>query len=28
MPLANYGFNCKFTWITDHFRVSWQLNRA
>jgi predicted 3-demethylubiquinone-9 3-methyltransferase (glyoxalase superfamily) len=28
MPLANYGFSRKFTWFTDRFGVSWQLNLA
>jgi predicted 3-demethylubiquinone-9 3-methyltransferase (glyoxalase superfamily) len=26
MPLDNYGFSAKFTWIADRFGVSWQLN--
>ncbi|OXS72880.1 VOC family protein [Lysinibacillus sp. KCTC 33748] len=25
MPLDNYGFSKKFTWIQDRFGVSWQL---
>lgn len=28
MPLADYGFSRKFTWINDRFGVSWQLNLA
>lgn len=26
MPPANYGFSAKFTWVSDRFGVSWQLN--
>ena len=28
MPPANYGFSRKFTWVSDRFGVSWQLNLA
>lgn len=28
MPLDNYGFSQRFTWINDRFGVSWQLNLA
>ena len=28
MALANYGFSRRFTWLNDHFGVSWQLNLA
>jgi len=28
MPPNNYGFSVKFTWVTDRFGVSWQLNVA
>lgn len=26
MPLDNYGFSQKFTWVADQFGISWQLN--
>ncbi|MEX0839828.1 MAG: VOC family protein [Parvibaculum sp.] len=26
MPLDNYGFSQRFTWLSDRFGVSWQLN--
>ncbi len=26
MPLDNYGFSRRFTWLSDRFGVSWQLN--
>lgn len=26
MPPDNYGFSTKFTWISDRFGISWQLN--
>lgn len=26
MPPDNYGFSKKFTWISDRYGVSWQLN--
>jgi predicted 3-demethylubiquinone-9 3-methyltransferase (glyoxalase superfamily) len=26
MPPGNYGFSSKFTWLSDRFGVSWQLN--
>jgi predicted 3-demethylubiquinone-9 3-methyltransferase (glyoxalase superfamily) len=28
MPPNNYGFSTKFTWVSDRFGVSWQLNLA
>lgn len=28
MPMDNYGFSKKFTWIEDRFGISWQLNLA
>ena len=26
MPIDNYGFSRRFTWVQDRFGVSWQLN--
>jgi len=26
MPIANYGFSTLFSWVSDRFGVSWQLN--
>jgi len=26
MPLDNYGFSRRFTWLSDRFGISWQLN--
>jgi len=26
MPIDDYGFSALFTWITDRFGVSWQIN--
>jgi predicted 3-demethylubiquinone-9 3-methyltransferase (glyoxalase superfamily) len=26
MPPDNYGFSTRFTWVSDRFGVSWQLN--
>lgn len=28
MSLDNYGFSQRFTWVSDRFGVSWQLNLA
>ena len=28
MPVDNYGFSRLFTWVSDRFGVSWQLNLA
>jgi len=28
MPLGDYGFGRRFTWLADRFGVSWQLNLA
>ncbi|MES1202425.1 MAG: VOC family protein [Pseudomonadota bacterium] len=28
MPLGDYGFGRRFTWLSDRFGVSWQLNLA
>lgn len=26
MPIDNYGFSSRFTWVSDRYGVSWQLN--
>lgn len=28
MPIGDYGFSKRFTWISDRYGVSWQLNFA
>ena len=28
MPPDNYGFSKLFTWVSDRFGISWQLNKA
>ncbi|ASR35981.1 hypothetical protein BAY61_14320 [Prauserella marina] len=28
MPLDNYGFSARFTWVADRFGITWQLNLA